>query len=430
MAGFTQESPYSVSLFTVEVKSMLEAKFPKFYIEGEISGFKRYSSGHVYFTLKDEGAQIQAVMFSAYYERCRQKNALKDGAKVLLYAGATVYPQRSTYQLKVYAAKLQGTGDLMQRYLELKEKLEKEGLFAATKKRPLPMLPRRIGIVTSPDGAVIHDMCRVLTRRFPNLNIRLHPALVSGEEAPASLMGGLEYFNNCPDWRADLLIIGRGGGSFEDLFCFNDEQLVRMVASSHIPIISAVGHETDFTLCDFAADKRAGTPSIAAEIAVPLLGDLREALKKQDDRMSKSLLSQYENRTQYLDTLGARLAPLLSASVNNAEDRLKRARQALNPSLRAALHLFESKLDYSWRGIQTAWSLRRDRLTATLNEANAKLDALSPYKVLKRGYSITVGSNGEIIKTVGAVHDGDRIVTRLGDGAFASIVKMSSPNEE
>ena len=163
---------------------------------------------------------------------------------------------------------------------------------------------------------------------------------------------------------------------------------------------------------------------------MPLLGDLREALKKQDDRMSKSLLSQYENRTQYLDTLGARLAPLLSASVNNAEDRLKRARQALNPSLRAALHLFESKLDYSWRGIQTAWSLRRDRLTATLNEANAKLDALSPYKVLKRGYSITVGSNGEIIKTVGAVHDGDRIVTRLGDGAFASIVKMSSPNEE
>lgn len=430
MAGLTQESPYSVSLFTVRVKELLEQNLPKFYIEGEISGFKRYSSGHVYFVLKDEGAQIQAVMFSGYYERCRQKDALRDGAKVLLYASATVYPQRSTYQLKVFAAKLQGTGDLMQRYLELKDKLEREGLFAAARKRALPMLPRRIGIVTSPDGAVIHDMCRVLTRRFPNLEIRLYPAFVSGDAAPPSLIEGLEYFYNCRDWRADLLIIGRGGGSFEDLFCFNDEQLVRVVATSPIPIISAVGHETDFTLCDFAADKRAGTPSIAAEIAVPLLSDLQESLKKQFERMLKSLLSQYENRSQYLDTLGGRLAPLLSASVANAANQLRRSSQALIPSLRAALHLFESKLEYCRRGIHMAWGSHHDRLVAVLNEANSKLDALSPYKVLQRGYSITVGIDGRIIKTIADVDNGDRILTKLSDGAFESVVNMPVAKEE
>ena len=178
MSGLSQDHPLTVSALTLEIKGLLERKYSKIFIEGEISGLKRYPSGHVYFTLKDEGAQISAVMFKSYFDKCPVRDSLKDGAKVLLWATATVYPQRGNYQLTVFAAKLVGAGDLMQRYLELKNRLESEGLFDSSKKRPLPFLPRKIGIVTSPAGAVIHDMCRVMTRRMPNLEIRLFPAKV------------------------------------------------------------------------------------------------------------------------------------------------------------------------------------------------------------------------------------------------------------
>ena len=248
--------PYTVSGLTAEIKAGLEARFTRIYVEAEISGWRLYPSGHAYFTLKDSGAQIPAVMFKTSYEACLRKHPgietqLKDGAKVLVYGNVTVYPPRGNYQLMVLAAKLVGEGDLMQRYLELKAKLEKEGLFDCARKRPLPFLPRRIGIVTSEAGAVIHDMCTVLTRRFPALEIRLHPCLVQGETAPATIVAGIRYFNSrsddptirrSDDWTPDLLIVARGGGSFEDLFCFNDEALVREVAASRIPTISAVGH--------------------------------------------------------------------------------------------------------------------------------------------------------------------------------------------
>ena len=258
MSEEVQPKPYSVSSLTAKLKSVIEGGFTRIYVEAEISGWKLYPSGHAYFTLKDSGAQIQAVMFASALARCRAKAGLKDGAKVVVYGNVSVYAPRGNYQLVVLAAKLAGEGDLMQRYLELKERLGSEGLFDASRKRRLPWLPRRIAIATSEAGAVIHDMCTVITRRYPAVEVRLFPCQVQGAEAPASIVRAIEYFNSQETvgegWRADILIIARGGGSFEDLFCFNDETLVRAVAASRIPTVSAVGHETDFTLCDFVAD--------------------------------------------------------------------------------------------------------------------------------------------------------------------------------
>ena len=297
----------------------------------------------------------------------------------------------------------------MQKYLELKAKLEKEGLFSAARKRKLPFLPRRFGIVTSEAGAVIHDMCTVLTRRFPALEIRLYPCLVQGEGAVATIIAGLRYFNglaseqpaNGPSeqvWKADLLIVARGGGSFEDLFCFNDEALVREVAASKIPTISAVGHETDFTLCDFAADVRAGTPSIAAEIAVPVLSDLTAQLSTFNSQLSTSLRSKGEFFAQRVDQLSDALAAALTVAQANAERRLERVRPRLMPALRLHVQRVESRLE----------------------NAAAKLKAYSPYGVLERGYSLTTAADGSVVRDAKKVKKGDRLTTRLANGVVES----------
>ena len=400
MADKVQPKPYTVSSLTAALKAMIEGGFTRIYVEAEISGWKRYPSGHCYFTLKDDGAQVSAVMFASSFERCKAKDGLRDGAKVLVYANATVYPPRGNYQLVVLAAKLAGEGELMQRYLELKAKLEAEGLFEAARKRPLPFLPRRIAIVTSEAGAVIHDMCTVLTRRFPAVEIRLFPCLVQGAEAPASIVAGIEHFNACSSWQADLLIVARGGGSFEDLFCFNDETLVRAVAASRIPTISAVGHETDFTLCDFAADRRAGTPSIAAEIAVPVLSELRQALTTSALRLATSLRGRGDYFAQRVDHLGASLGAALLQAHGNARSRLDRLLPRLEPALRFRLQEVRSRLE----------------------KAEARLKAYSPYGVLERGYSITTAADGSVVRDAAAVKEGDVLMTRLASGSVRSSV--------
>ena len=392
--------PYSVTSLTEELKSALEGRFTRIYVEAEISGWRLYPSGHAYFTLKDSGAQISAVMFASSLARCRAKDGLKDGAKVLVYGNVSVYAPRGNYQLVVLAAKLVGEGDLMQRYLELKAKLEKEGLFDRAKKRPLPRLPRRIGIVTSEAGAVIHDMCTVLTRRFPALEIRLYPCLVQGEGAPATIIAGIRDFNSCGDWKADLLIVARGGGSFEDLFCFNDEALVREVAASKIPTISAVGHETDFTLCDFAADVRAGTPSIAAEIAVPVLSDLVSQLSTLNSQLTTALRAKGEFFAQRVDQLSDALSSALTIALSNAERRLERVRPRLEPALKLVLQRAESRLE----------------------TAVAKLTAYSPYGVLERGYSLTTTGAGDVVRDAETLKSGDILVTRFAKGAVRSTV--------
>lgn len=391
--------PYSVSSLTAELKATLEAKWTRIYVEAEIGGWRLYPSGHAYFTLKDSGAQISCVMFASSLARCKAKAGLKDGAKVLVYGNVSVYAPRGNYQLTVLAAKLVGEGDLMQKYLELKAKLEKEGLFDAARKRSLPYLPRRIGIVTSEAGAVIHDMCTVLTRRFPALEIRLFPCLVQGAEAPRTIIEGIRYFNS--DRWADLLIVARGGGSFEDLFCFNDEALVREVAASKIPTISAVGHETDFTLCDFAADKRAGTPSIAAEIAVPVLSDLTSQLSTLNSQLSTSLRSRGEFFAQRVDQLADALASALTIAQSNAERRLERLRPRLMPALRLHLQRIESRLE----------------------NAAAKLKAYSPYGVLDRGYSLTTAADGSVVKDAKNIKVGDVLTTRFAKGEVESVVR-------
>ena len=394
----TQEAPYSVSSLSAALKGLLERSFSRIYVEGEISGWRRYPSGHCYFTLKDEGAQVSAVMFSSAFERCAVKDALKDGVKVLVYADATVYVPRGNYQLVVRAVRLAGEGELMRRYLELKAKLEGEGLFDPKRKRPLPFMPRRIGLVTSEAGAVVHDMCTVLTRRFPALEIRLYPSLVQGEGASASLTAGLRWFNVCRDWRADLIILARGGGSFEDLFCFNDETLVRALAASEIPTISAVGHETDFTLCDFAADCRAGTPSMAAELAVPVLAEITASLESSRTRLTQALRQRGDFFAQHLDFLHAALGKSLETAHHRAALRLK----SLSPRLLPALQL------------------RFQDARARLDKAAAQLEAYSPYGVLTRGYSLTTRPDGSVVRSARDLHAGDEIVTRLADGTVSS----------
>ena len=391
--------PYTVSGLTAELKSALEARWTRIYVEAEISGWRLYPSGHAYFTLKDSGAQISAVMFASSLARCKAKDALKDGAKVLVYGNVSVYAPRGNYQLTVLAAKLVGEGDLMQQYLVLKAKLGNEGLFDAARKRKLPFLPRRIGIVTSEAGAVIHDMCTVLTRRFPALEIRLFPCLVQGEGAASTVIAGVRYFNS-GEWTPDLLIVARGGGSFEDLFCFNDEALVREVAASKVPTISAVGHETDFTLCDFAADVRAGTPSIAAEIAVPVLSDLTAQLSTLNSQLSTSLRSKGEFFAQRVDQMADALGSALKVAQANAERRLERVRPRLMPALKLRLQRAESRLE----------------------TAAAKLKAYSPYGVLERGYSLTTAADGSVVRDAERLKSGDVITTRLARGSVESRV--------
>ena len=379
MAESPHPKPFTVSALTVQLKAAIEPRFTRIYVEAEISGWRLYPSGHAYFTLKDSGAQIQAVMFANALGRCRAAAGLKDGAKVVVYGNVSIYAPRGNYQLVVLAAKLVGEGDLMQRYLELKAKLEKEGLFAAARKRPLPFLPRRIGLVTSEAGAVVHDMCTVLSRRFPDLEIRLFPCQVQGAAAAASVVRGLAYFNDPSlDWKADLLIVARGGGSFEDLFCFNDEMLVRAVAASEIPVVSAVGHETDFTLCDFAADVRAGTPSMAAELAVPVLAELRQRISVCDRQLVSSLRSLGE--------------------------------------------FFAQRTDYLSDALAGALSLCRERLERRLEHAATKMRLLSPYGVLERGYSLTRTEDGTVVRDAASLKRGTRLVTRLAKGEVASEV--------
>ena len=397
--------PYTVSSLTSELKTALETRWSHIYLEAEISGWRLYPSGHAYFTLKDSGAQISAVMFKSSYEACLRKHPgietqLKDGAKVLVYGKVTVYAPRGNYQLVVLAAKLVGEGDLMQQYLELKAKLEAEGLFDPARKRLLPFMPRRIGIVTSEAGAVIHDMCTVLMRRFPALEIRLYPSLVQGGGAPASIIAGIRYFNSDEDWKADLLIVARGGGSFEDLFCFNDEALVREVAASKIPTISAVGHETDFTLCDFAADKRAGTPSIAAEIAVPCLADLKAQISDCRLRLVSALRGKGEFFAQRVDQLSDALGASLEIALANSERRLARVTPRLEPALK----------------------LYMQRAEARVQKAEAQLRAYSPYGVLERGYSLTTADDGSVVKDASVLKNGDVLTTRFAKGTVSSVV--------
>ena len=424
MAGDERAMPrvWTVSELTAAVRRTLEGQFPVIDLEGEITGFKRYPSGHAYFTLKDSVSQISAVMFKGAFDACAAQSGFKDGAKLKVRGRVTI-GTRSQYQFVVLRARLLGEGELMQRYLELKAKLAAEGLFDPARKRPLPFLPRRIGLVTSPAGAVVHDLCRVLMRRFPALEIRLYPAVVQGASAPLSVLAGLDWFNRAPDgWRADLIIFGRGGGSFEDLYGFNDERLVRAVAASRVPTISAVGHETDFTLCDFAADLRAGTPSMAAELAVPEREKLVRRIDDAQAALVATLRGKYEWYAQKVDGLAGDLPRSLAARTVEAAHRLERAGAKLAHGATARLVETAHRLERA----DTALAHRlTEGLTATehrLATAATRLNLLSPYAVLERGYSLTTDEKGAVLREAAAVAPGAVVRTRLRHGTLTSVV--------
>lgn len=413
---------YGVGEITDAIKSAL-SHFTKIYVEGEISGWKVSSLGHAYFTLKDENAQLSCAMFASSIARCKAAPRLRDGAKVCVYGRIDVYAANGRYQMIVQAAKIAGEGDLMARFNELKERLKKEGLFDPDKKRELPFLPHRIGIVTSPTGAVIHDMCTVLTRRFPNIEIRLYPVKVQGTGAKEEIVEGIRFFNReGAAWVPDILIVGRGGGSIEDLWPFNEECVVRAVAESKIPTISAVGHQTDFTLCDFAADVRAGTPSIAAEMAVPVKEKLLDRVAGLSDRLKLAPERAVDMFSQRLDYLGERLSSLFKNAVSAAEMRLSRSSQRLVPAIKDAVVDVEKKLSsFDQRllpAIKDAFSGNERRLVAS----DAKLNLLDPFNPLKRGYSLTLSQSGSIVRSVESVKPGDILCTRLADGEVSSKV--------
>ena len=397
------ENSISVSAVNGYIKEMLERDdvLSSIAISGEISNFKRNSSGHLYFSLKDEGATISAVMFRG--DASRLSFLPMDGMKVVVYGRISLYEKSGQYQVYIRTMISDGAGELARAYEALKRKLEAEGLFAPERKKKLPKLPRRIGIVTSPTGAAIRDMINVTGRRYPMADLIIFPAAVQGAEAPPQLRAGVEYFNAMGN--VDVIILGRGGGSMEDLWAFNDEALARAVAASEIPIISAVGHETDFTLCDFVADCRAPTPSAAAEIAVP------------DARAIFAYTEQTEER----------IARAMSAKLTRCnEDVLNMEKIIALNSPSAVLSRHALALQNLGVRIDGAMNKRLAASGSALAEVSAKLSGLNPLGVLSRGYSAVKGEDGRIKGSVNSLTVGERVAIVMSDGvADATVVGIS-----
>ena len=373
-------------------------------VRGEISNFKAHSSGHLYFTLKDEGSEIAAVMFRGDATRLQFRPT--DGMRVVLYGSIDVYERSGRYQVYVRTMLADGIGSLAQAYEKLKRKLEAEGLFAPERKRALPPYPTCIGVITAPTGAAIQDILNITGRRFPLAKILLYPSLVQGPEAPASLCSGLAYFN--ADRSCDVIILGRGGGSAEDLWAFNDESLVRAVAASEIPVISAVGHETDFTLCDFAADRRAPTPSAAAELAVPD----REAMLRQLKQTSLHLDRRAER--VIADRQGWLLQRSQALALRSPEARLAQLRQQI-------LRRGES----AERAVQRLY----DRRASELRTAVERLNALNPLAVLQRGYSAVMDQDGAVVSSVSQLSEGESVELILSDGRAKARIESVKQEE-
>lgn len=407
------------------------------WIRGEISNFTHHGSGHMYFTLKDESSRIKAIMFASHNQRL--PFVPKEGTKVIARGNVTVYERDGQYQF--YATHMQpdGIGSLYMAYEQLKRKLEQEGLFAAERKRPLPRFPRCVGVITSPTGAAVRDIIITLQRRYPQVPILLYPVLVQGKGAAPSIVKAIETLNATGE--PDVLIVGRGGGSLEELWAFNEETVARAIAASRIPVISAVGHETDFTIADFAADLRAATPTAAAELAVPLAAELAAALRTAEERLRHALQRraqrggerlaalrrslalagpsrQLAQHAQRLDMLRAGLTRAAQMRHRSARERLAvqhHSLQRFHPrsSVNAARRQAESLQRELAAAMQTVLAGKRSRYVAELRH----LDALSPLKVMSRGYSLVYDEQEEhLIKSLQEVSLGDLVNIKLSDG--------------
>ena len=389
MEDFEQQI-FSVTTLTQAIKQTLEDGFFTIWVEGEISNLATPRSGHVYFTLKDEAAQLRAVIFKSAARLVRFE--LENGMQVLLRGSLSVYEARGEYQLIVSRAEPRGAGALQAAFEQLKRRLEAEGLFDPAHKRPIPLLPKKIGVVTSPTGAAIRDILNIVNRRFANAHVLIAPTRVQGAEAPAEIVRAIEMLNRLPD--VDALIVGRGGGSLEDLWAFNEESVARAIFASRIPVISAVGHEIDFTIADFVADLRAPTPSAAAELVVRNKADLAQTLAAQHARL-KQAMRHLLDRSRAAAAHAARRVSDPRRRVNELQQRVDDLSQRL---ARAMRHALERK------------QAQRDTLIA-------KLDALSPLAVLAKGYAIC--RNAATLRPVKRAADanvGDALLVRLLDG--------------
>ena len=366
-------------------------------IKGEITNFKAHQSGHLYFTLKDEISTIKCVMFKGAADKLNIK--LKDGDKVIIVGGITVYEAGGTYQVYVRHITLDGQGDLYKKFEELKKKLALEGLFDEQYKKKIPFLPNKVGIITSSTGAVIRDIINVSTRRYPNVNLLLYPAAVQGENTASTVIEGIRVFNE--EHPVDVIIIARGGGSFEDLFGFNDESLARSIFASKIPIISAVGHETDFTICDFVSDLRAPTPSAAAELVYPMSLEIQNRIEGAKTRLNLAIQNLVKNKKNYLSNL---TVDRLKKSPNEiiTRNRLLIDNLVLNMQNKIENKVVNSKAKYT--------------------KNVALLDSLSPLKTLSRGYTVTTNKEGKMVRSKEDVNLGDTVDIKVIDGSLKANV--------
>ena len=395
------ERVLSVSQFTAQLKGVVEGHFSSVWVAGEISNFSRPQSGHCYFTLKDDGAQLRAVIWRAAASRL--KFDVHDGLEVVCQGAIDVYPPRGSYQMVISEIEPRGIGALELALRKLREKFAAEGLFDAERKRPLPAFPRRIGFVTSPTGAAIHDFLQVIKRRWSGVEVFVFPARVQGTGAAEEIAAGIKLANRMRP-ALDVLVVGRGGGSLEDLWAFNEEPVVRAIAASRIPTVSAVGHEIDVTLADLVADVRALTPTEAAERVVPSAADVTGIVRQFSERMRRSLALRVASYRQRLDALASRpaLARPLDA-VHNQSRVVDEFAARLHAAMRSELRE------------------QQQRLVAV----SGKLDSLSPLAVLGRGYSLTQDKKtGRLVTDVKQLKAGQEILTRLAVGSVVSTVNQ------
>jgi exodeoxyribonuclease VII large subunit len=449
--GFRFEAPppkedtrrvWKIGDLVAEVRSQMERRFADLWVEGEISNLRAAPSGHVYFTLKDGEAQLPAVLFRRQVSLLRFRP--QDGLQVLVRGKISIYEQRGQMQLIGETMEPLGAGSLQVAFEQLKAKLKARGLFEAERKKPLPAYPRCVGIVTSPSGAVIRDFLNIVQRRHAALEVLLYPALVQGESAAAEVAAGIAYFNRTRE--AEVIVIARGGGSLEDLACFNSEFLAERIAASELPVVSAVGHETDFTIADFVADLRAPTPSAAAELITAAQHRVEEQVQELGTRLQRAarfrlmqarqhyggvrveamivrMMDQLHRRQQGVDELGARAELAVRKRLHTGKEALRNSEAALRRQdvvhqLRPMRERLERQIAELGRAMQRSLGIRQERL----NVLEGKLQSLSPVAVLQRGYALLFDDQGALVRSVDQVQAGQRVTTRLADGSVESNV--------
>jgi exodeoxyribonuclease VII large subunit len=441
MELFSSREILTITELTRQVQDILEATFDQLWVEGEISNLRRPASGHLYFTLKDQDSQIRAVLFRPVARSL--KFDFEDGMHIVCRARMNVYRPRGEYQLILDYAEPRGVGALQIAFEQLKAKLQAEGLFDPVHKKPIPYLPSRIGVITSPSGAVIRDILNITRRRFPSVDILVAPVRVQGAEAPAEIVEALHHLNEMTG--IDVIIVARGGGSLEDLMAFNDEGVARAIFASQVPVISAVGHEIDFTIADFVADMRAPTPSAAAELVVPRRSDLAQQIRALDARLVSAGERFLKSRKDRLEKLSERvrdprrrlvdlrlglderfgsLTASLGRRVRTERDRLRHFQthlQYLSPGVKLANLTFV--LDNMRKSMITGIFLQMQALRVRLAGRTALLDSLSPLSVLSRGYAIArTLPEGKVVRDAGELTTGDPVGINVAKGRFDAVV--------